>query len=117
MKAEDIIEGLNNHIESTRNRLGLRSTGHLVLQRVVTQNTTFKAYKTYEVTLWYVDKQRKVKILSVNNTSKVIEGHDESIQRKLNIELCTLIFNWMESDNYLEILQGRYDTILEYKNE
>ena len=45
MKAEDIIEGLNQSIEDKRDALKIKTTGHLVLKRTVTPHQTFKAYK------------------------------------------------------------------------
>ena len=52
MKAEDIIEGLNQSIEDKRDALKIKATGHLVLQRTVKPHQTFKAYKEYESIVW-----------------------------------------------------------------
>ena len=54
MKAEDIIEGLNQSIEDKRDALKIKATGHLVLQRTVTPHQTFKAYKEYKFVVWFV---------------------------------------------------------------
>lgn len=45
MKAEDIVEGLNRHIEDRRSGRNISSKGHLILQRVIEPHPTFKAYK------------------------------------------------------------------------
>ena len=59
MKAEDIIEGLNQSIEDKRDALKIKATGHLVLQRTVKPHQTFKAYKEYESIVWFVKGGKK----------------------------------------------------------
>ena len=33
MKTEDIVEGLNRHIEAKREESGIKTTGHLILHK------------------------------------------------------------------------------------
>ena len=42
MKAEDIIEGLNKHIEIRRGERGIENVGHIVLQREIIPHSSFK---------------------------------------------------------------------------
>lgn len=109
MKAEDIIEGLNKHIEDRRKIGNILTRGHLVLQRVITRNPTFKAYKSYEAILWFVKCGKKHRVITVKHTAKVIDGQEESIEREVNIELCHLIFNWIDSDFYRQVIKGEYN--------
>lgn len=51
MKIEDVIESLNRHIEYRRSLKNITAKGHLVLQKIVIPNPTFKAYKEYKVIL------------------------------------------------------------------
>ena len=51
MRVEDIIEGLNRHIEYKRGLLGVNTTGHLVLQKSINPHPTFKAYKEYNYSI------------------------------------------------------------------
>ena len=108
MKAEDIIEGLNKHIEDRRKISNILTKGHLVLQRVITPNPTFKAYKSYEAILWFVKCGKKYRVITVKQTAKVLDGQEERIEREVNIELCHLIFNWVSSDYYRQVIEGEY---------
>ena len=111
MKAEDIIEGLNKHIEDRRSYMGIPSKGHLVLQRVIESHPTFKAYKTYKAVLWFVKEKDRHIVISLSHSAKVLEGQKESMQQYINTELCHLIFNWMGSDSYKDIIQGELKSI------
>lgn len=108
MKAEDIIEGLNKHIEDRRKIDNILTKGHLVLQRIITPNPTFKAYKSYEVILWFVKCNKKHKVITVKHTDRAIDGQKESIERRVNTELSLSLFNWIGSDSYNQVLTGIY---------
>lgn len=107
MKIEDVIEGLNSYLDL--NRKDKNHKGHFVLQKRATTNETFKAYKLYIYTLWYVSKNTKAEILNVQYSGKVVEGNDISVLNFLNIELCKSIFNFVNSDIYNKIINGEYD--------
>ena len=47
MRVEDVIEGLNRHIEYIRKVNNLEVKSHLVLKKVISVNPNFKAYKEY----------------------------------------------------------------------
>lgn len=117
MRAEDIVEGLNRHIEDRRSEKDISSKGHLVLQRVIEPHPTFKAYKTYKAVLWFVKGKNRYIVLSFSHSAKVLEGQEESIQQYINIELCHLIFNWIGSNFYEEVIKGEYNGISENTNE
>lgn len=117
MKAEDIVEGLNRHIEDKRNARGITSKGHLVLQRVIEPHLTFKAYKTYKAILWFVKGKNRHIIISLSHSAKVLEGQEESMQQYINTELCHFIFNWIGSDFYEEVIKGEYNGVSEITNE
>lgn len=117
MKAEDIIEGLNKHIEDRRSYMGIPSKGHLVLQRVIEPHPTFKAYKTYKAVLWFVKEKDRHIVISLSHSAKVLEGQKESMQQYINTELCHLIFNWIGSSFYEEVIRGEYNGVSENTNE
>lgn len=106
MKVENIIEGLNEHIEEKRHKEGIQAKGHLVLHKVIKPHSTFKVYKTYIFTLWFVNGKKKKEVISISHCAKVLEGQEESIIRDINIELCHHIFNWIGSDFYKKIIKG-----------
>ena len=113
MKAEDIIEGLNQSIEDKRDALKIKATGHLVLQRTVKPHQTLKAYKQYESIAWLVKGGKKYRVITVKETAKIIDGQEETMIRRMNVELSRLIFNWIGSDFYEQVINGEYNGIKE----
>ena len=114
MKAEDIIEGLNQSIEDKRDALKIKATGHLVLQRTVKTHQTFKAYKEYESIVWFVKGGKKYRVITVKETAKVLDGQEETMIRRMNVELSRLIFNWIGSSFHEQVIKGEYNG---YTNE
>lgn len=106
MKAEDIVEGLNRHIENKRTELDIDTSGHLILQKNVEQHSVFKAYKVYKYTLWYIKNRKKFQLLSTQITDKVLNGQEESIIKKIDIEFSFSIFNWIGSSLYNKVING-----------
>lgn len=104
MKIEDVIESLNRHIEYRRSLKNITAKGHLVLQKIVIPNPTFKAYKEYKVILWFVDGNRKHELLTIKNTYKILDNTIDKVEKDVDIELCNLIFNWIGSESYNKVL-------------
>lgn len=110
MKVEDIIEGLNRHIENKRKSLGINPLqGHLVLQKTVKPHSTFKAYKEYNFTIWFVKGRDKFVALMLNHIGRVIDGQEERMIRDMTIRLSEMIFNWIGSDFYEQVVKGEYN--------
>lgn len=97
MKAEDIIEGLNKHIEIRRGERGIENAGHIVLQREIIPHSSFKVYKTYKYTLWFTKRGKSYEVMKIQHTAKVPDGQEESMLREMDIMLSTSIFNWIGS--------------------
>lgn len=108
MKIEDIIEELNRYIENKRADEHISVNGHLVLQRTVFPNSTFKAYKSYEIILWFVKDKKKYKVLSLKHTAKVVDGREEGVNKIMDKQFCYLIIDWLNSDSYNEVLMGTF---------
>lgn len=108
MKIEDIVDILNKYIEDKRRDNSILTSGHLVLQRIVTSHPTFKAYKSYELLLWFVKDRKKYKVLTIKEIAKVIDGQEDRIIRNISMQFCYLIFNLLNTDTYNEILTGIY---------
>ena len=113
MKAEDIIEGLNLHIETKRKDRGIKTTGHLVLQKEIKSHSSFKAYKIYKYTLWFAKKGKSYEVMVLEHTAKVLDGQEENMNRRMNIILSNMIFNWIGSDFYEQVINGEYNGIKE----
>lgn len=109
MRIEDIIESLNRHIEDKRQLNKLDNLlGHLVLQKSITANSTFKAYKVISYTLWYVHIDKRYRVLHIQHTSKLLEGQEEKVIRDIEIRFMEMIFNWIGSSFYKEVINGTY---------
>lgn len=117
MKAEDIIEGLNLHIETKRKDRGIKTTGHLVLQKEIKSHSSFKAYKIYKYTLWFAKKGKYYEVMVLEHTAKVLDGHEENMNREMNIMLSNMIFNWIGSASYEAVIKGEYNGVSEDRNE
>lgn len=117
MKVEDIIEGLNLHIESKRKDRGIKTTGHLILQKEIIPHSSFKAYKIYRYTLWFTRKSKSYIVITVHHTAKVPDGQEENMNRKMNIMLSNMIFNWIGSNFYEQVIKGEYNGVSENTNE
>ena len=117
MKAEDIIEGLNLHIETKRKDRGIKTTGHLVLQKEIKPHSSFKAYKIYKYTLWFTKRGKSYEVMEIQHTAKVPDGQEENMLREMNIMLSTSIFNWIGSDFYESVIKGEYNGVSENTNE
>lgn len=109
MKIEYIIEGLNRHIESRRENLGIGPMqGHLVLQKTVQPLNNFKAYKEYSFIIWFVKGKDRFRVLTLNHKARVIGGQEEELMKELIIELSEMIFDWMGSNFYEQVVKGEY---------
>lgn len=117
MKAEDIIEGFNLHIETKRKDRGIKTTGHLVLQKEIKPYSSFKAYKMYKYTLWFAKKGKSYEVMVLEHTAKVLDGQEENMLREMNIRLSALIFNWIGSYSYEAVIKGEYNGVSEDTNE
>ena len=108
MNGEDIIQILNRNIESRRKQDKIEATGHLVLLRNITINQSFKAYKTYEATVYFVSKRKKYKVLGCSLTAKVLEGQEERMREDIDTHLLDNIFNFIQTEYYNQIIRGEY---------
>lgn len=113
MKAEDIIEGLNRHIETRRSERGIENVGHIVLQREIIPHSSFKVYKIYKYTLWFTKRGKSYEVMKIQHTAKVLDGQEDNMNREMNIMLSNMIFNWIGSDFYEQIINGEYNGIKE----
>ena len=113
MKSEDIIEGLNRHIETKRKDGGIKATGHLVLQKEILPHSSFKAYKIYKYTLWFTKKGKSYKVIVLQHTAKVLDGQEENMNREMNIMFSESLFNWIRSDYYTDVINGTYKGVEE----
>lgn len=110
MKPELIVEALNSYVEKERLSLGLKSSiGHFILHRTIDTNPTFKAYKTYKATLWYVVAKKKLPIIQTEVTGKVLNGQEEKMIEELNKELLIKLFDIINKKLIDNIIKGNIE--------
>ena len=49
----------------------------------------------------------------LEHTAKVLDGQEENMNREMNIMLSNMIFNWIGSDFYEQVINGEYNGIKE----
>ena len=108
MQIEDFIEAFNLTISQYRKLHNIDNKSHVVLQKNIEQNNTFKAYKTYVRTLWYVNGRNKYIILKVSHTDKVLDGQEEKIIRAVDMQLAVALFEFMNTEYYDQVRKGEY---------
>lgn len=108
MRVEDVVEGLNRHIEHVRKVNNLEVKSHLVLKKVISVNPNFKAYKEYIYTVWNVSKEGKHKVAHCVLLERVIAGQEETIDRKMAIGLCESLFAWRGTEDFNKVIKGEY---------
>ena len=108
MQIEDLIEAFNLTINQYRKLHNIDNKSHIVLQKNIEQNNTFKAYKTYIRTLWYVSGRNKYVILKVSHTDKVLDGQEEKIIRAVDMQLAVALFEFMDTEYYDQVRKGEY---------
>ena len=108
MTAENIIEGLNNYIENIRNCQTVQSSGHIVLRREIQINSTFKAYKTYKYTLYFINNSKAYTICTIEKTAKVLEGQEDKMNKDMGILLVQQLLDIANSDYFKQVIEGTY---------
>ena len=108
MQIEDLIEAFNLTISQYRKSNNIDSKSHIVLQKNIEQNNTFKAYKTYVTTLWYVNGRNKYIILKVSHTDKVIDGQEQKMIKAVDMQFAVALFEFIDTEYYDQIRRGEY---------
>ena len=108
MQIEDLIEAFNLTISQYRKSNNIDNRGHVVLQKNIEQNSTFRAYKTYVRTLWYVNGRNKYIIFKVSHTDKVLDGQEEKIIKAVDMQLSIALFEFMDTEYYDQVRKGEY---------
>ena len=106
MKIEDIIESLNQHIEDKRQDLKCETRGHLILQKNITSNQTFKAYKVINYILWFVKDKVKYKVLHIECTARLLDENKDRVFKEIELNVIRNLFNLVKSDIYNDIICG-----------
>ena len=108
MTLEEIVEVLNNNIELSRTAQQLDTNlGHLVLQKTVDVNPTFKSYKKFSLILWFVKNKNNSKVFSVEKQTSY-STYDKDI-KELDNEFIKHLFNLVGDNSIMDsIIYGNY---------
>ena len=108
MTLEEIVEVLNNNIELSRTAQQLDTNlGHLVLQKTVDVNPTFKSYKKFSLILWFVKNKNNSKVFSVEKQTSY-STYDKDI-KELDNEFIKHLFNLVGDNSIMDsIIYGTY---------
>lgn len=110
MNTQQIVDTLNEHFVNLGN-----SKVHFIVLRRVEPNPTFTAYKEYEYTLWYVNKETKYKVLKFSQTGRVT--NEEEVAKMLELmkeQLLLKIFEMLQNKELVDsLLDGTFKGIEE----
>lgn len=106
MNAVGIVEVLNREFEYN----GCKKGVHFILHKKISANSTMKAYKEYDYTLWYINEGKKYQVTRVVHTSRVVtEKEEESIVNYMEEQLLLRIFSILQdSINLKSMLDGSF---------
>lgn len=113
MKAEHLIEALNDHIAGKRKNKGIKCRDFLVLQKYAKQHKTIKAYSEYTYIVWLVHNKKKYEVLKVSDVFNTTEvqtdlGPEEVLWEKMDFLLGKTLFDFIWSKEYYAVLEGSY---------
>jgi hypothetical protein len=111
MTIEDLVESLNTGFESNKYKGYKEQGSHFVVQRTITPNKTYKAYKEISTILWYVNRSTRDRnrILTINHSSKTTTDKElaEAIRHTDSVFLSDL-FCLIGTDKFEQLMRGCY---------
>lgn len=108
MKTDEIVVALNVELFNERKKMGSTCEGQFMIRRTIEEVPTFKAYKQYQVQLWYIQDRKKFLILGESITDRVILNDDEFIIKTLNTRFLVAVFQLQKSTSWEKIIKGEY---------
>ncbi len=106
MDAIGIVEALNKKFESMECKKGI----HFILHKKIECNSTIKAYKEYDYTLWYISDSKKYQATRIVYTARVVTEKEESdIVSYMEEQLLTATYNLLlDHINLNSMLDGSF---------
>lgn len=107
MRIETFIEGVNEYIKSQRLINGITSDSFFVVNTYVEPDTKFPIYKHYKLDLYYIHLSNKIRMYSIDHTSKDSKEKSlEEVEKMLVEWFCQILSN---GDTYSEILKNNIE--------
>lgn len=106
MNAIGIVEALNKKFESG----GCKKGVYFILHKKISTNSTIKAYKEYDYTLWYINEGKKYQATRIVHTARVVtEKEEENIVNYMEEQLLMRVFSILQdSINLKSMLDGSF---------
>ena len=98
MTLEDIIESINEYIADRRKELDVTNHQYLVLQRTITPDSTFKAYKQYEFIVWVVGGKDQYRLFTLSHQANVSANFEEALIHNLEMQFVTKLLSCLIED-------------------
>ncbi len=102
---EDFITALENYVRPINNK------AMFIFQKEI-EPCSFKAFKKFRYTLWYIDKSRdkRFPIYTIQSTFRITSPEEEEIAaREINLKFMTDMFKFIRGEEFKLILGGSYD--------
>ena len=108
MKIEEVVECLNKFIEKERFERKINDNSKLILLKTITPNPSFKVYKSFSYSLWYVKDKNKYNVFEINMSSRVVTGQEESVTKLVDKQVLYSIYELLRQSKFEEIIKGEY---------
>ena len=109
MRIEDIVAGLNKHIDTKREERGIKHNSRLILHRQINSTPNFPAYKEFNARVWFCYKGQSHTVFMIKLTEKVLAGQEDKLWTSMTTTLLDEIFNWIGSEGYNRVIEGTYE--------
>ena len=109
MIVEDIITVFNKELKRLREEKGVENKGFFVLQKNIDQDVTFKAYKMYSYTLWYIYGKHRSIYITVKHSNRAIDAKmDEVVKNHVDMLFVEELFKSMTTEYWQQVINGTY---------
>lgn len=109
MKAENIVNILNDKIKAYRTDNNISSNSFLVLQRSIEPSASFmKALKTYQCLVWYINLEENIKEIVFRCNYSTSSLDTESAWDNADIGITEVIIKNLNSPIFEQIEKGEY---------
>jgi hypothetical protein len=106
-----LAEAFKDFLYNTRKNLGIDSTEvveHIVFQREVIPDNSFKAYKRYKTTLWIIVNKKRIPVLVVQAVARSIEDNKDKVEKEVDRIVLKELFNLISSKEIIKIVNYDY---------
>ena len=106
MNAVEIVEALNKEFETKECKKGVC----FILHKKISSDSTIKAYKEYDYTLWYINEEKKYQAARIVHIDRVVnEKEEKQVISYMEKALLMKIFSLLQDSNTIKsMLDGSF---------